>query len=731
MNPEDIKLSILSNHQTYQSKAVTLSEILRLIKYDNDLRQKTEWYRDRAAVVSRSYANSEVKEKIMPVFSVSVLFNGMGKQMSHVLQFTGLAMCDIDHVPPERMDEVLSLIRQDPHTLIAYITVSKEGIRVIFWYQRQQGGPVNGEVFPAAWTKGNAYYAQLTGVAYDKACNNANRLSGLAYDPDVYFNPDAEPFLVSDAEMLDANFAPGSESGKPRKEYSAGSQHANPDAAWAIVQPMLAKRELQYAPGRHHDYILHAVYIFNRLGTPLDKLQEWASQEWADYNADERKRCIEWVYQKRSSQHGTWRIGKSGRKGEVSMITIAEICNWIQQHHIEIVYNQISDQTFYRLKDGDWQQVDERVICSMRREMAMETGKRVLKNDVLDVIRSSYARLIHPVRDYISSLPAWDHQDRVAQLASYIHVEPVQLNQSQEEAHQLLVWALHKWLVAAVATWMSDDMSNQTILVLIGRQGIFKTTFFRFLLPPPLRAYFWENNHNSFSSKDDHLALAENCIVDIEEIDMTRERDISELKALATSVSVKERRPYARFREEKHRLASFCATGNQQRFLCDDTGNRRWLCFKCECIDDPRQWQLDYEQLYAQLRDEYLSGFHHWFDAEDQQRVEAQNDYFRIESDEEQLINTHFRKPRTDRPVSLLKSSTICQKLNGGHVGGALSSRKVSLTMNKMGFKSVHTRTGSYFEVYEVPYDQIQSQIASEVQRDDCDDRYHEVPIWK
>ena len=88
MNPENIKVSILHNHQTYQSKAVSLNEILRLIKYDNNLRQKTEWYRDRAAVVSRSYANEEVKQKIMPVFSVSVLFNGMGKQMSHVLQFT-------------------------------------------------------------------------------------------------------------------------------------------------------------------------------------------------------------------------------------------------------------------------------------------------------------------------------------------------------------------------------------------------------------------------------------------------------------------------------------------------------------------------------------------------------------------------------------------------------------------------------------------------------------------
>ena len=722
MDLNNIKLSILQNHQTYQSKAVDIKEILRRIKYDEDLRLKTEWYRDRATVVSRSYANAEVKQKEMPVFSVSVVFNGLGKQMSHVVRYTGLAMCDIDHVPPERMEEVLSLIRDDPHTLMAYVTASGEGIRVIFCYQRQQGGPVNGEVFPAAWIKGNEYYAKLTGVTYDKGCNNANRLSGMAHDPDAYFNPDAETFEVDDGEMLEANFAPGSESGKPRAEDPTGSHHTSAEKAWEIVELMMAKREMEYAPGRHHDYILHAAYIFNRLGTSLDNLLEWASQQWADYQADERKRCIEWVYRKCSSLHGTWRTGKAN-KGKQHVMTMCEICKWITSHGNEAIYNDVTDQTFIRHQDKPWEEVDDRIICTLRREIELDTGMRVFKTDIQDALYSSFAKLVHPVRDYIISLPTWDKKDRVGQLAGCIHVEPVQPGQTAEEAQQLLVWAFHKWLVASVAMWMSDEMSNQTIFVLIGRQGIFKTTFFRFLLPPPLRNYFLENNHNSFSSKDDHLALGENCLIDIEEIDMTRERDISELKALATSVNVKERRPFARFRKSKHRLASFCATGNQQHFLCDETGNRRWLCFKVDNIDDPHNWVLDYQQLYAQLRDEYLSGFRHWFENDEQDRVEDQNRYFRIESDEEQLINTYYRLPRHDRPVKLLKASSICQRLNGGHLGGVLSSRKVSLMLGRMGFKSVHTRSGSFFKVYEIPYGQEQSEIASEVLRDDGDDK--------
>ena len=35
---------------------------------------------------------------------------------------------------------------------------------------------------------------------------------------------------------------------------------------------------------------------------------------------------------------------------------------------------------------------------------------------------------------------------------------------------------LKKWLVAMVASWIDEDEVNQAVLVLIGKQGIYKTT---------------------------------------------------------------------------------------------------------------------------------------------------------------------------------------------------------------------------------------------------------------
>jgi hypothetical protein len=426
------------------------------------------------------------------------------------------------------------------------------------------------------------------------------------------------------------------------------------------------------------------------------------------------------------------------------MITLPEIRQWLSQR-VEVVYNLVTDQTMFRLKiengklkigcaednvqcsmfNGQWVQLDERVLCSIRGQIAADTGKRVLKQDLRDVLNSDFSRLSHPVREYVEALPAWDGRDRVKELCSHVKSEEFFAEQSGKAERRVksevfanaqdvsyFEWTLHKWLVAAVATWMSDLSSNHEIFVLIGAQGIYKTTFFRHLLPPQLRMYFWENAHNSFSSKDDHLALAENCLVEIEEIDLQSPRDISELKALATSEKVKERRPYARFREEKQRLASFCGSGNQERFLSDETGNRRWLCHKVDHIDDPRTWALDYDQLYAQLRDELRQGFRYWFDPDEQRRVERQNEAFRIESDEEQLIRSRLRRPSAGEKVTLMNSGMICQFLNGGVVGRGLSTRKVGIIMTSLGFRKVHTMQGNFFEVYQIPLDQIQATLA-------------------
>jgi predicted P-loop ATPase len=709
-----LHVSLLQNHLAYASKPVSIDEVYRLIRHDNVVKQLTIAYRNLARTVSRKVANSDVKERQMPVFSVAVLFNGAGKQMSHIVEFTGLCFCDIDHV--KDVEEAFYKCKNDPHTFMVYHTISGEGLRVIYSYQRADGNPhLNAVPYAAAYLKGNAYYSQLVGTEFDKGCGNVNRLSGLAHDPEVYLNTQATPFVVNDDEMLDESFTTGWESGKPRKEYGKGSQKAVPEEVWPIVQQMMSRREITYGAGSHHDFVLHATYVFNRFGCTLDELLQWAAQEWADYNKDERERCIKWVYNKKMALHGTWKNKQPGKKGKQTPISIEEICTWFIQNKVELMYNMVTDQTFYRnFKSNGWQQVSTLVHNSLRCTIAKQTGKLVSRQDVADVIQSDFAKLVHPVRDYLDNLPVWDGIDRVAELAAHIEAVPISDNQTYEEAQEYKLWTIHKWLAASVASWTTDGQANQTIFTLIGPQGIYKTTFFRFLLPPSLRSYFYENTRNSFSTKDDHIALAENCFVEIEEVGVSRERDLSELKSLATSVKVKERKPYGRFAEERHRLASLCATGNTDEFLTDETGNRRWLCVKVSRIDDPHEWRLDYDQLYSQLRYELVHGFRHYFDYAEQERVEEQNKYFKVVSDEEQLITMRFRKPKpNDTSIKLLRPAAIAQMISYGRP--PMSTRKVGQVLRKLGFKWSHTKSGSVYHVFEISPSEVNASLSAQV----------------
>ena len=543
------KVSLFKNLHAYESVAVKMEEIVRLIRFDESVAQKTQQYRDIAYHVSREKAKKEVKENTMPAFSVGVLFKGSGRQTEQIAMATGLAMCDIDRIENGKLkiENLMKTIMEDPHTMLCYRTISGEGLRVIYRYQRVDGDGhevhLNCEAYPAAFKKGNDYYAQLIGCDYDHACSDFTRLSGLAHDAEVYYHPDSVPFVVTDAEMVaECMENKLSEPGKPRKVYEANTQHTTPEIAWSRIQRILSQRQISYSPGHRHDYIVHAAYLFNRFGCPQEDVTRWAEQEWGDLPKDERKDVIRHCY-KQKDCHGTWKVQRI-RERKNALLSTTEIREWLSEQ-CKVVYNVVTDQTMYRVKvkgygleslspdpspkreggrlevkeDGEWKEVDDRVLYSMRCQMETDTGKRVLDKDVKSVLSSDFALLVHPIRNYINQLPQWDGNDYVSVLASHLTAEPVVIGQTQAEVQQDIEWALHKWLVAMVATWMDDQIANHQVFTLIGNQGIYKSTFFRHLLPPALRGYFWENGHNSFTSKDDKIAIAENCIVEIEEIE--------------------------------------------------------------------------------------------------------------------------------------------------------------------------------------------------------------------
>ena len=167
--------------------------------------------------------------------------------------------------------------------------------------------------------------------------------------------------------------------------------------------------------------------------------------------------------------------------------TVEEIKDFLSSHAF-LRYNTVKHQVEVRLPTqdpfccnkemaqfvtDDWQLMDNRLYRTLL--SALHTVKPTRERDFELVIGSGFVPSYHPFRYYLNRLPPWDGQNHILLLAASVTVK------GGVERQLLFYEYLRKWLVAMVAGWLDDDVVNQTILVFIGEQGIYKTTWFSHL----------------------------------------------------------------------------------------------------------------------------------------------------------------------------------------------------------------------------------------------------------
>lgn len=323
----------------------------------------------------------------------------------------------------------------------------------------------------------------------------------------------------------------------------------------------------------------------------------------------------------------------------------------------------------------------------------MSSVLRVNIQDVYRVIESDYVPAFNPFVEYLESLPEWhegDH-DYIADLAATVKIKGEQEHIESPEADSSLFTlrsSLKKWLVGMVAGWISEDVVNNVILVFIGEQGAYKTTWFNYLLPPQLKQYFYTKTNANRMTRDDLLTLAQYGLVCCEELDTMRPAELNQLKAAVTMPSIDERAAYAHFHEHRKHIASFCGTGNNVSFLSDPTGNRRWLPFEVESIVSPREHPFCYEGIYSQALALYKSGFTFWFTKEEIQEQNRHNRKFETPRLEHELVDLYFRRPLEHENSMFMTSSRVLQIIGSG-ITQKLSATRIGMAFNELGFQRV------------------------------------------
>ena len=363
--------------------------------------------------------------------------------------------------------------------------------------------------------------------------------------------------------------------------------------------------------------------------------------------------------------------------------TVDDIKAYLQDN-VWLRHNIVTGRVEYRLPDTDvWQPLNDRIVNSLWAGLSAE--KRVRAQDVFRVMESDFVPAFHPFRHYLQRLPLWDGQDYIMELAVTVIVK------GGVDEQMLFAEYLKKWMVGMVAAWVDDTVVNNVILVLIGEQGSYKTTWFNYLLPPPLKQYFYTKANASRLQRDDLLVLAQYGLVCCEELDTMRPAELNQLKAAVTMTSIDERAAYAHFHEHRPHIASFCGTGNNVEFLSDPTGNRRWLPFEVQSIDSPRERPFNYEGIYAQAYALYQQGFRYWFSQEEILRLQQHNRHYETPHLEMELVDMYFRRPGENEAGEFMPISRAMQIVSG-NLTQQISPSKLGAAFKAQGFESQRTK---------------------------------------
>ena len=398
-------------------------------------------------------------------------------------------------------------------------------------------------------------------------------------------------------------------------------------------------------------------------------------------------------------------------------------CNYIREHYVarnrirfDVITQkvQIRDAVHLSLENGNypkdatdsqqqgkyenWRYITNADINTMVCDACTETDANITSKEILTVLNAgaTYIPHIHPLREYIHNLSDYipeKEPDWIDLVAKQVRVvDPTQSDSTSTQVSDVdQFWRVcfKKWFVAMVASWIKDEVVNHQVLVLIGRQGIYKTTWLERLIPQHLRDYCCKLANATQLNKDDRLRIAEFGLINLDELDALTPRELNAMKSVITASDVNERVAYGYTKERRVRLASFCASSNKREFLTDITGNRRWLPFEVETIQNPFDTIILYDRLYAQARYLVQYGFNYWFDLDDINRIEEHNDAFRAQESEEQLLPILFDVP-AEGFGEFMTTAQISERLvSYGNIKKPIAVSHLGMLLSKSGYKSV------------------------------------------
>ncbi|WP_196605793.1 virulence-associated E family protein [Pectinatus haikarae] len=241
-----------------------------------------------------------------------------------------------------------------------------------------------------------------------------------------------------------------------------------------------------------------------------------------------------------------------------------------------------------------WRNEDDSMLRNYLSDVYDISGKDIINDALVEVVdRHSF----HPVKEYIRKLQ-WDGIPRLETLfIDYLGAQDTTFNRTVSR----------KTLVAAIARILSPGCKFDYVLTFIGAQGIGKSYMLK-----KLAGKWCSDSLTTLSGKEAMEAVQGFWIIELAELSALRKSELEATKQFITKQEDSFRPAYGRRTEQYPRQCIFIATTNENDFIRDQTGGRRWWPMLVDkgsakrTVKDLTQDEID--QVWAEAKHFYDTG---------------------------------------------------------------------------------------------------------------------------
>ena len=373
-------------------------------------------------------------------------------------------------------------------------------------------------------------------------------------------------------------------------------------------------------------------------------------------------------------------------------------------------FNMVLGKTEVLLQgEREWKDFDKYMLNSAFTEFRAG-GARFNMNDARIAVESD---MLAPLYD-----PYWELMKGVSlshpwdQFTDHISLIFYCLLLKNPENSPFVTKMLKKWFLMMVALALGIIDDNQLMPVLVGPQGCGKTVFFRRLMRL-LKKYYKVMMPNEKLDKDLLIQLSTFFLVVFDEFEMER-RTANLMRAIITSNGSQVRAAYGYTAVSRKRRASFIGSTNNDLYLADDQGDRRYLTVEVTDILHEEDYPLPLEEAFSQAYwivtheqpDTYMPTAEEWHEIAEQNKEHVVPNFC------EAVIPMYYRHPKSMEVAKEVGASDILMQLPTIH-SREWNISNIGKALKALGFSSRKTNRGTRYLVEEIKPDERRAMLQS------------------